>query len=449
MHFCPHESSDAVATMLLELGCKPGDRVMIAYPFGLDFLCGMLGAMKVGIIPCSVYPPNPKKLKREMEIFSRFAEDAGAKFALTTKRFEKIMMAARVLRNKKSGVKWLGTDGLDASKISKRLVLQIASHVADTEDIAFMQYTSGSTGRPKGIEISHRSILDNCREITTLFKADASTTGVMWIPQYHDMGLIGGFMAHVHTGIHLVATSPFDFLANPLLWDTMVVKYKAHYTCGPNFAYALLMKRLKQANKCTDWSHVKYAAVGGEPTTKLVVEAMISELNMKPGSIFNSYGLAEVGVLVTAAAAEVDNESGLVACGPAESHHVSIRIVDSSKIAIEKGNVGIIMVQTRRIASGYYGQDELTKATFQNVLADEDGFWLDTGDLGKIVDGVLFVTGREKDVIIIGGKNFYPTDIEATIDFQLGETTVRPGRTCAFQVGDSSIGITIEFELCY
>ncbi|CAB9531877.1 Putative fatty-acid--CoA ligase FadD21 [Seminavis robusta] len=235
--------------------------------------------------------------------------------------------------------------------------------------------------------------------------------------------------------------SPLDFIVNPLLWTDMVEKYRATITSAPNFAYALLLKRLEQANRKADWSWVKRVMFGGEPAQNNVVEAVAKTLLVKPEHVYNIYGMAEMVVLVTGGPAKADSQ-GLVCCGEVDSPTLKLRIVQDGK-EVEDGQVGSIWAQSPRVAAGYYGQSELTTATFANALPGYDGTWLDTGDLGKIVDGQLYITGRIKDVIIINGKNYYPTDVELSIDETFGDI-IRPGRTSAFQYGDASVGITVE-----
>ncbi|CAB9525425.1 D-alanine--D-alanyl carrier protein ligase [Seminavis robusta] len=416
------DESNAVAARLLKLGCKKGDRVMIAYPFGLEFLAGMFGAMKIGVVPCSIYPPNPNQLKTDMPKFRGFAADAGAKYALSTNTFATAMTAASILY--KTGVTWIGTDKLSIKKSNSNKPKDYEKFEGETEDICFIQYTSGSTGYPKGVIISHQNLAENCIAISAMSGTNASnvdtTVGALWVPQYHDMGLVAGFMTTLYAGTSLVMASPLDFVANPLLWCDMVETYKATLTCAPNFAYALLLKRLEQANRKADWS---------------------CTLSVNPDHIYNIYGLAESVVFLTGGSTYPDSE-GLLCCGEVDSPTLKLRIVEDGK-EVEEGQVGSIWAQSPRVAAGYYGQPELTAATFANVLPGYDGSWLDTGDLGKIVDGQLYVTGRVKDVIIVNGKNYYPTDVELSIDETFGHI-IRPGRTTAFQHGEDSVGITVE-----
>ncbi|CAB9524728.1 D-alanine--D-alanyl carrier protein ligase [Seminavis robusta] len=400
-----HDQSNAIAAHLLKLGCKKGDRVMIAYPFGLEFLAAMFGAMKIGVIPCSIYPPNPNQLKTEMPKFRGFAEDAGAKYALSTTAFATAMTAVGVLY--KTGVTWIGTDKLPIKKSNPKKPKDYEKYVGEPTDIGFIQYTSGSTGRPKGVMISHQNLAENCAALVKMTNATPSSVAALWVPQYHDM----------------------------------IEHYQATHTCAPNFAYALLLKRLEQANRTANWSCVKRAMFGGEPAKSHVVEAVAKTLSIKPAHVYNIYGLAESVVFLTGGSAYPDSE-GLVCCGEVDSPTLKLRIVQEGK-EVEDGQVGSIWAQSPRVAAGYYGQPKLTTSTFANILPGYDGSWLDTGDLGKVTDSQLYVTGRVKDVIIINGKNYYPTDVELSIDDLFGDI-IRPGRTTAFQNGDTSVGITVE-----
>ncbi|CAB9508018.1 D-alanine--D-alanyl carrier protein ligase [Seminavis robusta] len=432
------DQSNAVAARLLKLGCKKGDRVMIAYPFGLEFLAGMFGAMKIGVIPCSIYPPNPNELKTDMPKFRRFAQDAGAKYALSTSAFATAMTAASILY--KTGVAWIGTDKLSIKKSNPKKPKEYETFMGEPGGICLIQYTSGSTGSPKGVMISHQNLEENCRAGISVTDLDTSSEVALWVPQYHDMGL-AGFMSCLYTGSHLVVASPLDFIAKPLLWSDMVETYMATHTAAPNFAYALLLKRLEQANRRADWSCMKATMFGAEPAQNHVVEAVAKTLSIQPGNVYNNYGLAESVVLLTGGPARPDAE-GVVCCGAVDSPTIKLRIVEDGK-EVENGHVGSIWAQSPRVAVGYFGQPELTISTFANALSGYEGTWLDTGDLGKVVDGQLYVTGRAKDLIIINGKNYYPTDVESSIDDAFGDI-IRPGRTAAFQYGEDGIGITVE-----
>jgi len=175
------DRSNAIAAHLIKRGCTQGDRIMIAYLFGLEFLPGMIACQKIGLVACSVYPPNPANIKESIKIFKAFAEDAGARFALSTNGFATAMTAAAITY--RSGVSWVGTNKLTLSSAQmKQLKAKLVT--PSPEDVAFVQYTSGSTGRAKGVVISHRSLVENCKAIQKSGSAGPGTVGCIWVPQY-------------------------------------------------------------------------------------------------------------------------------------------------------------------------------------------------------------------------------------------------------------------------
>ena len=268
------------------------------------------------------------------------------------------------------------------------------------------------------------------------------------MPQFHDMGLIGGFMTTIYARTHAIVCSPLDFIQRPLVWHEMITKYKATYTCAPNFAFGLVLRHLAQQglHASADWSCLHCVVLGGEPTEASIVERLCDELHVHPDAVYNMFGMAECGLRVTAGSALIYD--GAVSCGDACDGLVTTRIVETENGVLRvlpDGTVGNIWVRTSLAASGYWGQTESSKATFANTLPGEDGVWLDTGDLGKIVDDMLFVTGRLKDVIIIFGKNYFATDIERSLEDNFA-SQLRPGSTAAFQHGSAGVGIAAEMR---
>ena len=220
-------------------------------------------------------------------------------------------------------------------------------------------------------------------------------------------------MTVVFSGIRGIAFSPLDFIHNPILWHDLVVKYRAHVTTAPNSSYGLLIKRLLQRKTPFDtWSFINRITSGGEAVDPTVMEQVISVLAVPRSAIYIGYGLAEIALVVRLAPYFVAAD-GIVACGDVEQGPSRIRIVNERKEAVQDDMVGEIYVQSpSQVALGYWKQPEETTNTFHNRIEGGEGEWLATGDLGKIIDDKLYVTGRKKEVIIINGVNYYPVDIE-------------------------------------
>jgi AMP-binding enzyme len=265
-----------------------------------------------------------------------------------------------------------------------------------------------------------------------------------------DMGLIGFYFTVISSGVTGVVCSPLDFIIQPTLWHDMVIQFRADTTIGPNFSFGLLIKRLlSSANNKSHpkpiqpWSHVQKVICAAEPVDPVVMDQVISVLGVKPDSLFIGYGLAELGLAACFAKYQVVNK--LVASGDLDGQS-KIRIVDDEKKINGEGVIGEIYINSPNlIASGYWGNAEETRLNFGNSLEGEEGEWLATGDIGLTIEGKLFVTGRSKEVIIINGRNYFPVDIERTIENQF-PTVIRPGCVVAYQQSDSSIGIAAELR---
>ena len=465
--------SGAIATMLHQHpGIQPGDRVMICYPFGLEFLPALFGCMRAGVVACSAYPPNPTKFQTDMPIFLRKAKDAGAKHCLTTSNLRRLIAAKQFLQHglarsdagESHKLKWISTNHLSVHPNPNHCDQILADcPKPQPEGIAFIQYTSGSTGFPKGVMISHRCLLGNCAEnAPTAGKCSSleetmDSPVVSWVPQYHDLGLIACFMTSVYAAWRAHCFSPLDFIQHPLLWHQAVVKYKAVMTQGPNFSFGLVMKRLVakrdailQAGGRRDdpqhavwferWSSLRCANVAAEPVDPKVLERIQTVLGVPRQSLLIGYGMAETGVFISDGDGRV--HQGVVGCGNVEGRTVSLRAVLNHK-TVPDGTEGEIWVRSTLVAAGYWNQPQLTKETFDNVLEGHDGKWLATGDLGKIVDGHVYICGRKKDVIIINGRNYYAIDLERTIE-ETYPTVIRPGCNVAFQCTPTSVGIAAE-----
>lgn len=429
------DQSGGVAEKLTKHGIKQGDRVIICYPFGLEFLAGFLGCLRVGAIVVSVYPPNPKQLSKDVPLFRRFAEDSDSKIALTTTKYRWLLRSTSTVLYNKSwpNLTWITTDSIKGKPF--------ATVHSRAQDIAFIQYTSGSTGNPKGVMVSYGALVKNLTTIATLSSLDTNSIGVCWLPQYHDYSLIANYLMTLYLNGMCVYMSPLTFIKKPLLWAKYIEKYSATHAGGPNFGWHLLAKNMptNQYNLSTLVS----ATLGGELIQGATLQSMI-RMGIGKEAIDGTYGMAECVLHITSGGSGV--HEGHAACGRLDTlaqFNKHVVIADNHQ-PLPDGTIGTIMVQGDDLASGYWNKPEETERTFHNILTDRPGQWLDTGDLGFIHNNQLYITGRKKELIIVNGKNIYPTDIETAAMAQL-PTVLRPGCMAAYQCHDG-IGFVAELR---
>ncbi|MCO5574407.1 hypothetical protein L7F22_028192 [Adiantum nelumboides] len=301
------------------------------------------------------------------------------------------------------------------------------------ENICFLQFTSGSTGEPKGVIINHGGLMHNVKLMRSSYKSTSKTVLVSWLPQYHDMGLIGGLLTAMVSGGMAVLFSPMAFIRRPMLWLDTISKYKATHTAGPNFAFELIVRRYNKdqssgKHSCTlDLSSLRFMMVSAEPIRSKTIKSFIETLHkfgLKEQVIAPGYGLAENCVFVSCAWGGQQpiwtDWQGRVCCGYVKHREdMDIRIVrqDTCEEATE-GEEGEVWISSPSSGSGYWGRPQESTQTFQNILKSCSGqrHYIKTGDLGRIMEGKLFITGRIKDLIIVQGRNIYPADIEKTVE---------------------------------
>ncbi|WP_442482237.1 AMP-binding protein [Aeoliella sp. SH292] len=450
----------AIAANLRE-ELDPGDRVLLMYPAGLEFISAFFGCLYAGVVAVPATYPKPR---RPLPRMASIARDSGARVALTTRQtIDTVDMSQQdeVL----AAMHWLATDELaldDANRWTPPAL--------DASQLAFLQYTSGSTSDPKGVMVSHGNLLANLEAIRQSFRIEFDesgheqiATGVFWLPAYHDMGLIGGILTPLYVGGQSVLMSPAAFLQKPMRWLEAIDEYGATVSGAPNFAYEYCVKRTTPEERAKlDFSHWQLAFCGAEPiraeTVRHFTEAFAVS-KFRPDAFYPCYGLAENTLLAagsevrraptilrvdrTALAAGTvrvcyngGNESvqELVGCGSAAPRH-RVEIVHplTGEICPE-GVVGEIVLQGPSVAQGYFGRAEEINRNFHTHVRGAEGEFLSTGDLGFFHNGELFVTGRLKDVIIIRGRNHYPQDIEATAEN--AHPALMPGAAFSLAVGD-------------
>ena len=441
----------AIAAKLQSQGAT-GERALLLYPSGLDFIAAFFGCLYAGVVAVPAYPPRPNQKISRIEAI---VEDSQAKFALTTTSLLDSIERKFAENPTATPLQWLTTDNIDSD-----LAANWQTPNCNQNSLAFLQYTSGSTGTPKGVMISHGNLIYNSALINRCFEDTPNSLGVSWLPPYHDMGLIGGVLQPLYVGATMMLMSPVDFLQKPFRWLEAISRYQVTTSGGPDFAYNLSVRKIKpeQLNGL-DLSSWKLAFTGAEPVrTKTLKEfaAKFAPCGFRVESFYPCYGMAETTLIVTgglksaspvichvqSAALEQNqviaaNGSGdsrsLVGCGSTWLDEKIAIVNPDSLTHCTDGQVGEVWISGPSVAQGYWHRPDLTKETFNAYLADtKEGPFLRTGDLGFFQDGELFITGRLKDLIIIRGRNHYPQDIELTVEHS--HPALRPGNGAAFSV---------------
>ncbi|MGZ4163562.1 MAG: AMP-binding protein, partial [Tumebacillaceae bacterium] len=447
---------------------KPGERALLLYPPGHEYLVAFFGCLFAGILAVPAYPP---RLNGSLDRLQAVVQDAQATLALTTESIRSKVEHRFADTPGLQGLTWMDTEAvsLDFAENWKNLELS-------AENLAFLQYTSGSTSTPKGVMLSHGNLLHNLELIQESFDTTAESKAVIWLPPYHDMGLIGGILQPLYAGFHATLMSPFAFMQRPLQWLEEITRNKARVSGGPNFAYDLCVQKITEEQKASlDLSTWDVAFTGAEPIRKETLDRFaeaFASCGFRREAFYPCYGLAEATLFVTggfqqelpvvqafdADALEqnrvqtvAEEQAGarlLVSSGQPRMAKQQVEIVDPQTGARCAGEqVGEIWVAGPSVAQGYWRREEQTRETFGARLATGEGPFLRTGDLGFVRDGELYVTGRLKDLIIIRGRNFYPQDIEFTM--QESHVALRPGCGAAFTVdvdGEERLVVVQEIE---
>ena len=445
----------AIAVQLQAL-VPPGERALLLYPAGLEYIAAFFGCLYAGVVAVPAYPPQPNRAWSRLQAIVADAQTAVALTTTTLLGHIERQPAAAL-----AGLRWVTTDALDEG-----LATAWREPSLRPTTLAFLQYTSGSTGQPRGVMLSHGNLLHNARVIQRAFQHTAHSVGVGWLPLYHDMGLIGNVLQPLYAGFPCVLMSPLAFLQRPSRWLQAISRFRATTSGGPNFAYELCAQKMPLAQRATlDLSSWEVAFNGAEPIRAETLErfsAAFAPCGLRRAAFYPCYGLAEATLMVTGgvktappvvctvqgaalarhrvqttAAAQGDTRT-LVGCGQ-PWHGQRVVIVDPDSLRrCPPGQVGEIWVAGGSVAQGYWHRPEETMQTFRAFLADTgEGPFLRTGDLGFVHDHELFITGRRKDVIIIDGCNHYPQDIERTVE--QSHPAVRPGG-CAACAVDGAAG---------
>jgi len=441
----------------LQRVAEPGERALIVHPTGLEFITAMYACLFAGVIPI---PTNPPGMNRSAQRLDAIARDARAALVLTTPEYQKAFMDSADQFPDLAALKWVTRDALrQASGFSWQ------PRTVRPEDTAFIQYTSGSTNVPKGVVISYRNFSHNMHALHATRGREYSrddSVGLIWTPLFHDMGLlIGVFLALVDRTPSLLM-SPIQFMTNPLLWLRAIQKYKATGSGGPNFAYDLCVNKIP-LEKCEglDLSTWKIAYNSAEPVraeTQSRFAKKFSAFGFDPRAFAPSYGMAETTLVISFYTGEEktlvqrinrnDFEQGKIVLTESNDPKEYVEAVSSGKplvdydVAIvnphtrrrcEANEVGEIWVNGDSVGEGYWNRPEETERTFgARIEGEEGGPYLRTGDLGFLHMGHLYVAGRLKDLVIVRGRNYYPQDVELTVERT--HPLLRQGGGAAFAV---------------
>jgi acyl-CoA synthetase (AMP-forming)/AMP-acid ligase II len=425
-----------------------GRRVLVLCRPGLDHIAALFGCFYAGAIAIPVHERLAPRL-------TSVVPNAQADFVLATSQTQAKIKAVLDLLGEGRRLQWCLSDA--ESNHSDGW----SPTDPDPNSVAMLQYTSGSTTTPKGVVLTHGNLLDNLEAIRQAWRGDEDDIALFWLPQHHDMGLIGGIFNPLYVGCTSVLMSPTAFIKRPMRWLEAVSRHRATYTVAPNFAFAKCVEDSTAEERARlDLSSLSTVMNGAEPVRAETMRAFadaFTPAGFQPKAFHAVYGLAEATLMVTGGApaehpvvAHIDRGAlqgdrvvdaapdepstvTLVGCGHVQRGH-RVAIVDPETCR-ERGTdeVGEIWVSGPSVAQGYWARPHETEQTFAAYTSDSGaGPFLRTGDLGFIRAGELFVTGRCKDLIVIRGGNYYPNDIEFTA--QQSHPSLLAGRGAAFEI---------------
>jgi acyl-CoA synthetase (AMP-forming)/AMP-acid ligase II len=457
---------------LLQATTKPGERALIIFPPGLDFIAAYFGCLYAKILAVPVYPLHAARPEANLPALLRIAADARPAVALLTLSLLEVIKSRREIRDAFGDMELLATGDYPVNNLADRW----QQPMIVKNDLAFLQYTSGSTTAPRGVMISHGNLIHNMDHIAKCYAGSVENHGVIWLPPYHDMGLIGGLLQPVYSGIPFTLMPHMMFLQRPFRWLQTISRFHATISGGPNFAYELCIRKIKpEQRKLLDLSSWEIAFNGAEPVHHKTLDQFaeyFAPCGFRPAAFMPCYGLAESTLMVTRARkatsplmqnvvnsglqqnqaiVTADNKEDtrtLVSCGQKMSD-LDLRIVNRETLTACKANeVGEVWVSGPSVACGYWSKPSETEFTFGARLSDSmDGPFLRTGDLGFLHEGELYITGRIKNLIISEGKNHYPHDIERTVE--LSHPAIRLSGCAVFSVYKSlreKIIVFVELE---
>lgn len=433
--------------------CEEGERVLLLYPPGLSYMAALFGCLYAGVIAVPAYPPHSSASLPRLRIL---ADNAQVRIMLTTS-----VLASRCQGIGGSAMQilcWPSTEGEPPRTEAQDY--QLPARLT-SDGLAYLQYTSGSTTEPRGVMITHQNLLYNLEQIQRRFELTEESRGVIWLPPYHDMGLIGGILQPLYTGFPITLLAPTTFIRQPLRWLQAISDGRATSSGGPAFAFDLCIRHISAQQRATlDLSSWNLAFCGAEPIPARTLEqfaATFAACGFRSEAFYPCYGLAEATVFVSgrrkaaaykaiyvekqalqerllvpvASAKASSTVQALVSCGEATEEQKICIVHPETLTLCREQEIGEVWIAGPGVAQGYWGASVATEQTFQaRILGSEKQGYLRTGDLGCVMQGELFIVGRLKDLILIRGRNYYPQDIEQTVGY--AHPALRPGASAAF-----------------
>ncbi|HJZ95448.1 MAG TPA: AMP-binding protein, partial [Candidatus Solibacter sp.] len=461
------------AAELARRGVPAGGRVALMLPTSRAFFASYTGILLAGAIPVPIYPPfRADRIEEYAARQASILNNAEVCMLLTFRRAEAVAHLVQPRVRSLSAV--LDAERLleAADKAAAPAPGALPAHLTGRRmrhsgDVALLQYTSGSTGDPKGVTLTHANLLANMRAIGQSIEMGPGDVGISWLPLYHDMGLIGAWLTLLHFGVPLAVMSPLAFLTRPEKWLWAFHKHRGTVTAAPNFAYELCVRKVADKDiEGLDLSSWRVAMNGAEPVNPETMErftARFAKYGFRPEAHLPVYGLAESSLAVTVPLLNrgpivdrVDRESfasqgRAIRSAPGATNTISfvssgaslplheVRIVDSSGHELPDRTEGFLWFRGPSATSGYYKNPAATERLLPRGPATIPGeyAWVDSGDRAYRADGEIYVTGRVKDIIIKGGRNLYPHEVEELASRVEG---IRKGCIVAFGLKDEGSG---------
>jgi thioester reductase-like protein len=448
-----HARAQGVAAALQQR-LAPGDRALLLYEGGIDFVTAFLGCLYAGIVAVPAYPPDPRRMHRTLPRLRAIIEDARARLVLASADIldvaEPICAQADGLR----GLIWLGSGAIEHGAARPR------PHTALASDLAFLQYTSGSTGDPKGVMITRDNLAWACNDLCTRMSYDGASHQVSWLPAFHDFGLVWGLLTPIVRGIPVTFMLPTAFLQRPARWLEVITRFAGTHTGAPNFAFDIAATKLgSDVLRRLDLSSVRVALSGSEPVRASTLETFtrtFGPAGLRAEAMCTGYGMAETTLQVTMSrpgappvllrvsaraleqnrieAADTGADTRVLVGNGPPGPAPSVAIVDAgTSRRLGEDRIGEIWIRGRGVGQGYWDRPEATAEAFgRRIDGEGDASWLCSGDLGFVSRGELFVVGRVKDMLIVRGRNLHSQDLELCAE--RAHPAVRAGSVAAFSL---------------